>query len=198
VREQFVAYHSGDWERAVRLCTEARDHRIDARNLLEVAATSHTLAWTLRFLGRLDETEETMRRCLDFTAGNFLAAELIERTDIAIVCARTGRLDEAREHLGRCREIIGNGEDWRGRAGCVDWAAGVIAAAAGAMDEANQHFARAVQVLGRYESVIEWAEALYWWGRTLGLDEKLDEAIAMYERIGAGRPFIDRAEAARI
>jgi tetratricopeptide (TPR) repeat protein len=198
VRDQFVAYHAGDWERAVRLCTEARDHRIDARNLLEVAATSHTLAWTLRFLGRLDEVEAVMRRCLEFTAGNFLAGEVIERTDLAVVCATTGRIDEARDHVDICRKIVGNGEDWRGRAGCVDWAAGVTAAAAGAKDEAHESFGRAARTLERYESVIEWAEALYWWGRTLGRNEKLDEAIAIYERIGAGRPFIDRAEAARV
>ncbi len=202
IREQFVAYHNGAWERTADLCRTARDQRIDAHNRLEVAASSHTLAWTLRLLGKITEAEEVMRSCLEFTTGRFAAAELIERADIAVACAATGRVDEAQAHIEKCRTLISTGEDWRGRAGWVDWADGVTSAAAGAVDAANEKFGRAAQTLERYESVIENAEVLVWWARTLrgwgeaaSSDDKLNEAIAIYERIDAGRRFVDRAEA---
>jgi class 3 adenylate cyclase/tetratricopeptide (TPR) repeat protein len=204
VREQFLTYHNGNWERTAALCRTARDHRIDARNLLEVAATSHTLAWTLRLLGRFDEAEEVLRACLTFAADNFLAAEVIERIDLGVICATTGRIDEAREHVARCRKIVSSGENWRGRAGLVEWSAGVTEAADGAFDVADSCFGRSIEILRRYESVIEEAEVFYWWGkasiasgdRASGSD-KLNAATAIYRRIGAGQPFIDRVDAAR-
>ncbi|HYZ93874.1 MAG TPA: AAA family ATPase [Actinomycetota bacterium] len=204
VREQFLTYHNGEWERTAELCRTARDHRIDARNLLEVAATSHTLAWTLRLLDQFDEAEGVLRGCLDFSGGNFLAAEVIERIDLAVACATTGRVEEAREHVDRSRKIVSSGENWRGRAGHVEWSAGVTEAAAGSLELAEASFRRGVELLQRYESVVEEAETFYWWGRTLidagrrasGI-EKLDTAASIYERIGAGRPFLDRVDAAR-
>ncbi len=204
VRDQFLAYHMGEWEKTAELCRVARDHRIDAHNRLEVVATSHTMAWTMRLLGRFDETESIMRSCLEFTEGAFVAAELIERADIAVACATTGRIDEAQSHIDRCRAVVSSGEDWRGRAGWIDWAEGVTSAAAGSLDEAQTSFSRAVDTLGRYESAIEQAETYYWWGRALIASgdntagaTRIDESIEIYERIGAGRRFIERADALR-
>jgi class 3 adenylate cyclase/tetratricopeptide (TPR) repeat protein len=203
VRAQYLEYHVGNWRRTAELGREAVTHRIDAANRLEVAATSHTLAWTLRLQNRLPEAEAVLRDCLPYTTGMLLAAELMERPEIAVACVRTGRIGEARAEVDRCREIIGNGEDWKGRAGWVDWAAGVLAAADDP-SAAAAYFAHAADTLGRHECVIEQAEVLYWWGLTLvetgdatDGNNRLDAAIEIYRRAGAGQPFIDRALAAR-
>jgi tetratricopeptide (TPR) repeat protein len=204
VRDQFLTYHLGNWRRTEELGREAVTHRIDAANRLEVAATSHTLSWALRLQGRLTEAETVLRDCLPYTSGMLLAAELIERPEIAVACARSGRLDEAHAELARCREITSSAEDWKGRAGSVDWAAGVVEAATGANTDAAASFARAVDTFARYECVIEQAETLYWWGLTLteasepqAAANRIDAAVEIYERAGAGRPFIDRALAVR-
>src|SRR5262249_14197324 len=149
--------------------------------------------------------EGMLRRCVPFTENMLLPAELMERPEIAVICARGGRLDEAREQIVRCRQITDNGEDWKGRAGWVDWAAGVVDAACGDAAAAAASFGRAADALGRHECVIEQAEVLYWWGLTLAeagdrtaSSERIDAAIAIYERIRAGRPFVERARAVRV
>ena len=141
---------------------------------------------------------EVCSRAFDFTDGCFAAAEVIERTEIAVACAATGRLDEA-ERSREMPQDLRLGEDWRGRAGSVDWADGVTAATGGTVDRADvvrtgRRHARAVR------SVIEQAEALVWWARSLeaGASRRpartAPRAIGIYERIGAGRRFIERAE----
>jgi class 3 adenylate cyclase/tetratricopeptide (TPR) repeat protein len=193
VREQFLEYHLGNWKRTEQLGREAVSHRIDAANRLEVAATSHTLSWTLRLQDRPADAEEVLRACLPFTSGMLLAAELMERPEIAVICACTNRIDEARRQVARCREIVSNGEDWKGRAGWVDWADGVLAAVEGDATRADACFARAADALHRHECVVEEAEVLYWWGLTRGVPEKIGAAVDIYERFGIGRPFVERA-----
>src|SRR5262249_35076880 len=110
---------------------------------------------------------------------------------------------EARANLARCREITAAGGDWRGVGGLVSLSEAAIAAAEQKFIDADRHFADALQVIRRY--AIRWIEgpALCDWGRALagaGLRdralEKFDQAIELYRRVGAGRPWIDRAEAA--
>ena len=55
---------------------------------------------------------------------------------MALICANTSRAADAREHLERCHEIIGNGEDWLGLVGVVACDDAVVAAAEGIYEEA--------------------------------------------------------------
>jgi non-specific serine/threonine protein kinase len=115
-----------------------------------------------------------------------------------------GRIEEARANLARCQEIMAAGEDWRGVAGLVSLSEAAIAAAEQKFEDADRHFADALQVIRRY--TIRWIEgpALCDWGCALAAAgqrnralEKFDEAIKLYRRVGAGQPWIDRAEAER-
>ena len=96
------------------------------------------------------------------------------------------------------------GEDWRGVVGLVSLSEAALAAAEQRFEDADRHFAEALRVIRRY--AIRWIEgaALCDWGRALSMGgrpdralEEFDEAIELYRRVGAGQPWIDRAEAGR-
>ncbi|MGC2304395.1 ATP-binding protein [Candidatus Binatus sp.] len=118
--------------------------------------------------------------------------------------AEMGFPERAHPHLTRCREILGNGEDWRGLAGKVARAEAVVAAAEGKCDDAERQFEKAIEIFRRYHVPFEEAETLHYWGRALSAsgehgraNEKLDAAIESYRRCGAGERWVERVEADR-
>ena len=113
-----------------------------------------------------------------------------------------GRPERAAEHLEICRKIIAAGEDWKGRAGLVDRAEGILAAAEG-RPFAN-HFEKAIAVFKRYSSPSEQAETLVSWGRALLCDDNrkdaaamFDAAIAIHRRCGVGDGYLKFIEKRR-
>jgi len=121
------------------------------------------------------------------------------RQCLAHVLADMGRTDEARSELGRCREIMSAGEDWRGLAGLVEWSEAAIAVAEQRFEDADHHFAGAIEIIRRYSMRNHEGPALCEWGRALHAAgdcdralEKFDEAIELYRRVGAGQSWIDR------
>jgi tetratricopeptide (TPR) repeat protein len=159
-------------------------------------------------LGRLHRTREEYRQArkvcnhtLSFALKNGdVAHELRTRAELALICAALGVTPEAIRHLARCREILDAGEDWRGLAGSVARAEAVVAAAEGKLNDAAAAFERAIAIYRRYSLPWEEAEAFYLWGRALldagetsSADQKLESAIEIYRRIGAGQAWIDRA-----
>lgn len=96
------------------------------------------------------------------------------------------------------------GENWCGLAGFVVLAEAVLAAAEGRPKDAGAQFEKAADTFRRYQVPFEEADALYYWARALNAsgeyaraNEKLDAAIAIYQRWGAGERWIERAEKAR-
>jgi class 3 adenylate cyclase len=205
VRRQFLTYFDGEWDACIDVLKEEHAHRRAAGNWLELGATGRTFVTALRTRGELERVEAVMRESLDHAvAGGVVYREVVERPEIAAALAVTGRSDDAHAEVARCRQIMANGEDWRGLAGWVDWAEGVVAAHAGRASEADGFFRRAADTLHTYESAWEEAETYYWWGRTLrdngdraSASDRFDAATAIYERIEARRPFIDRVRSAR-
>jgi hypothetical protein len=72
------------------------------------------------------------------------------------------------------------------------------------VDEADAAFGRAQDVFGRYRLPCDEADALHAWGRALALardrpaaTEKLDEALTILRRLGAGPPWLERVDADR-
>jgi tetratricopeptide (TPR) repeat protein len=112
--------------------------------------------------------------------------------DLARVRAETGRLEDARAHVERCREIAGRGEDWRGRLGIAMVAEAVVLAAEQRPDEADARFRAAHEILERYGLVAERAECLHEWGRATGAAERFEEALELYRRHGAGAAWLER------
>jgi tetratricopeptide (TPR) repeat protein len=132
---------------------------------------------------------------------NKLPHQLGHRTLLALIYATTNRPKLAYEHLARCREIVGNGEDWRGSIGLVARAEAVVASAEGKYEDAEAQFERSVQIFRRYRVRFREAEALHYWGRALNAsgehsraNEKLDAAIEIYRRCGAGERWVERVE----
>ena len=132
--------------------------------------------------------------------------EFYSRAELSLLCAQTGRLSEAGLHLARCREILADGEDWRGLAGRAFLAEAVLAAGSGRHEEAEAHFSRAVERFHNLTLPWDEAEAFEMWAgacqrfhrgrsRRSFISEKLGSARAVYERIGAGQPWLDRLDA---
>jgi hypothetical protein len=114
--------------------------------------------------------------------------------DLARVRVETGRVEDARACISRCEEIVGRGEDWRGRRGVAMVAEAVVLAAEARADEADARFAAAHEILGRYGLVGERAECLHEWGRATGSRERIEEAVELYRRHGAGPAWIKHVE----
>jgi len=109
------------------------------------------------------------------------------------------KLDAAESALKQLREILSSRENWAGHPGRLSLAEALVAGARGELEPAERHFAAAQEVFQRYELPFEEAECLYSWGRALceaGLRgqslEKLDGALAVYRRIGAGSAWLER------
>jgi len=108
------------------------------------------------------------------------------------------RLDEAAEQIARCQQIMTSGEDWRGLAGNVAIAEGVVAAERGNYDIAYKHFESALAIHQRYH--LAWGEAhtLQYWGRALAAAgdraraaKKFDAALENHRSRGVGPRFLE-------
>jgi len=190
----------GAWEAALeaQLATIANSRRSGNRYVVSSFSTLGARARLL--LGLLDEAETGLQEALELAVdGPHVPLELRARVELAVLLAQAGRAAEAAPHLERLHAILAGGEDWRGAAGKAEQAEGAVAAALGRRKEAADHFARAVEILQRYANSLAEAEVLVAWGRML-LDAgdgpaavvRLDEAAAIYERIGAGQRWAER------
>ena len=161
------------------------------------------LAKIRQILGDLAGAERLGRFAIE-KAKREVPGELHAGSLLAGIYAEMGYPGRAQPHLTRCREILGNGEDWRGLAGKVARAEAVVAAAEGKYQHAEAQFEKAVEIFRRYHVPFEEAEALHYWGRALSAsddhgraNEKLDAAIEIYRRCGAGERWVQRVEADR-
>ncbi len=118
--------------------------------------------------------------------------QIIEQTDEA---QRIGILKTRAPGFSRPRF-------WRGLAGKVSLAEAVVAAAEGKYEEAEAQFEKSIQIFRRYHVPFEEAEALHYQGRALNAsgelaqaNEKLDAAIEIFRRCGAGERWVERVEA---
>jgi DNA-binding CsgD family transcriptional regulator len=200
-----IAFRRGDWDRAEALWLAALEGHRRTGSRWSQADFAAWLARLHRARGQDGPAEELLREALTIAQdGGAMAIELWVRPDLAAVCAQTGRLPEAHEHLTRCREIMGTREDWRGLAGRVALAEGAVAAAAGDLGTAER---RCEDALGTARLVgLPWdeAEALCARGRVLArsgqrrpADASFDEARAIYRRHGAGERWLERVDALR-
>jgi non-specific serine/threonine protein kinase len=125
------------------------------------------------------------------------------RPELALLYADMNRIEKAVPHVVRCREILSEGEDWRGLVGEVVRAEAVVAAVNKKFDDAEQKFEKAFRILRRYSVGWEEAETLYRWGRALMTAgdrsravEKFEAAAEVYRNCGAGQRWIERVLAA--
>ena len=179
-----AAYQSlGDRPAAARTHSRLGMHLTTYPATLDVAAgLAHYQA------AEADLARQPVRRQLGYLyVGMAMAAVFGVRT--ALLAAGSGQLEEGRAQLARCREIIQAGEDWRGLAGRVDLAAGMLAAAEGMPRKSGEAFASAVNTFHRYACSWDEAQARSLWARALPAEASGQHkaAAALYRRIGASR-----------
>jgi class 3 adenylate cyclase len=189
-----------DWDVAEPMLQKLLDHW-EARGVRsQIGVQTEALGRVRYYRGNLDGAIETFSYgAMQATEQGFAGYELYNRLDLALVLGERGKADDAEPHAARCREILSNGEDWRGRAGHLMQVEAVIAAAAGRPADAQAHFEAALEAFRRYEVPWREADTLISWGTALlragdrgEALEKLDAAIAIYRRIGASSQWLER------
>ena len=191
-----LAYWSGDWEQAEAAWTAAKDRDTRAGDRLDGTLNAYWLGRVRRLLGACEAAKDALDEGLAVALqGPQLPAEVMLRTELAVLAADSGRLEAGRAELARCHEITGTGEDWRGLAGRVALAAGMLATAEGRPKEAGEAFAAAVKTFHAYACSWDEAEARCAWAKALpaGAGRHLETATSLYRRIGAGRRWVDWA-----
>ncbi len=195
-----LALKDGDWERAETVWTATVASVRRMGNRYNEWDSIYRLGVLYRLRGDGARADAALAQVLGLAEeGQSQFVELLARLQLALLCAETDRLADAKQHLTRCRAIMANEEEWRACAGRLALAAAMIAAMEGQVQQAEALFARAVQTLRRYTLVWEEAEALHLWGRALlaagrrvQAGEKLAAALALYEEHGAGEPWRER------
>jgi tetratricopeptide (TPR) repeat protein len=197
--EARFSFYLGDWRRAELILEQAMNEELQADRLLRFCICGQLAARILRSQGRTAEAESILQKTLAIcVTSSATLIELAVQQELALVCTDTGRLEQARLHIERCREIQSNGEDWRGLATNTMRAEAVLATAETRLEDAQGQFAKAVEVYRHYLLPFEEAETMHWWGRAVlaagepvRAVEKFDAAIEIYRSRGAGARFIE-------
>ena len=194
----------GDWswagtdaEQAAEAAQLRGDRHIHALCLSRAADT-------LRLAGAAAAAEAAARAALGLLPGErYPLLELRYRSSLALLLAETCRPAEARAEVERCRAMVANGEDWRGPLGTVERADAATLAAEGNLAAASPRFEQALGIFQQYGLVWEEAETRLVWGCFLFSGGKPERerakqhfaaATAIYQRIGAGEPWIQRVQ----
>jgi tetratricopeptide (TPR) repeat protein len=199
-----IVFYEGDWKSAQELLEEEVGWARNASSRWNEVNSLRSLMEVLRIEGDLDGAAACFSRARGLYASDDLFWDIRLCPQAVFLLVDAGRPEEAHPHLQRCREILGQGENWLGSSGAIWRAEAMVAAATGQFREADTHFATAVEIFKRY--CLPWAEAetLHYWGLAFNkageyspANEKFDGAIDIYRRHGAGQRWIDRTEAAR-
>ena len=190
----------GDLEAADALAaTHARDQPADRQPLgrVGVAPPARPRRALRGEHGR--ERSSSSQAALDIVVdGGAPYFELWVRPDLARALAELGRVQEAREHVDRCRAIVAGGEDWRGRAGVVALADAIVLAHEGRAADAERVFADGRAVLARHGLRGEEADA----PAPVGPPARRRPSDStrrpqLYRRHDAGRLWLERVAADR-
>lgn len=204
ILDGMLAFRLGDWERAEAVWIEGLDRCRKAGARGPACDYIASLAALHLARGQQAQAAALLLQILEISLdAPQVQLELQTRASLMSLYAEMACLEQAQPHVARCREILSEGEDWRGLTGHVARAEAVVAAADGRLDEPEEHFCKADQIFQYYHLPWEEAENCLYWGLALKAtgdsraNEKFGAAIAIYRRHGAGQRWIDRVEAAR-
>jgi len=194
-----LLFIEGDWELADQTLTVRSERSRTGGNRHNEWWVAHSLAWLHRLSGERGQTAQFLQRALEIAVeGGDICFELRTRPLLATTAADAGNVGEALQHLERCHQIVGAGENWFGIAGSVERAEAVVAAAQGEYPAAEGYFEKAIATFQCYCLPWEEADTLQYWGRALlaageraRAVEKFDGAIEIYRSRGAGTRFIE-------
>jgi DNA-binding SARP family transcriptional activator len=156
VSRRMLTFLDGDWTRAERDWAAALRRDEEVGDFHDAALNARWLGGVRRLLGDQEGAVAALRRAVEIgVEGPQVPTELAARAELAQVLDDRA---EAAAQLERCDEILAAGEDWRGLAGVVELARGVVTGA----DDAYQ---RAVEIFTTYRLSWRRAAALKTWGR---------------------------------
>jgi hypothetical protein len=193
VARRLLLLLDGDWEAAEQSLAAAVDRDEQAGDLQDATFNGRWLAQARLLLNRADDATAALERALACAVdGPQVPSELLIRAELARVLAAQGDRAGAADHLTRCDEIVGVGEDWRGVVGVIDLARGAVASVKGHRRQSDVAHARALEVFGAYQLPWRRAEALRAWAQSLQAAGHADEAaekrraaLTAYEALGA-------------
>ena len=191
----------GEWEAVAALMDEEADKLNATGDNIHGALY---LSWWaglvyLLFLRDYARAERLFKFGLDNgDRGPVVFLEMRARPWLARVYVAMNRLDAAAGQVARCRQIMADGEDWRGLVGTVARAEASIEAARGNYESASLLLESALTIHRRYHAALEESDALTQWGGALALAgdreraaEKFDAAIEKYRSCGVGPRLIE-------
>jgi class 3 adenylate cyclase/tetratricopeptide (TPR) repeat protein len=190
-----IALGEGRWETALQVLENSLHVARESGNRLYETTDASRIAEVLRLLKRPADAEKMLQLSLPAQGELHVAQELRSRCQLALLLGENGRAGDGRAQVERCREIIGNGEDWGGDAHAVELADGVVSALEGHLDSAERLFDSAAEGFRRQGLPWEEAETLHLRGRAvvgLRIGDRsealavLDAARQSYTRLGAG------------
>jgi tetratricopeptide (TPR) repeat protein len=197
-----IAIFDGDFEGAIERHRTMIEWGRRTGHLWDVVTSLPALASTLRLAGDPKQALELIDDAIQMYDPTDYWLESGVRPLAATLEIEAGRPERADAHLQVCRDILAQGEDWRGREGLIERVEGRLAAAQ--RRPFASHFEKAVAISKRYSLPLEEADTLSSWGSALlstgnraKADAKFDAAIAIYRSCGAGQRWIDRVEAQR-
>jgi tetratricopeptide (TPR) repeat protein len=199
-----IAFFGGDWDSALELLHEDLDWARNASSRWNELNALSILMDTFRIKGDFDGAMSCFAQARRMFGPDNQFCELRLRSRAVLLFVDGGRPEMAVEHLQYCRAILAHGENWLGHTGVVRRGEAMVAAANADFGEADRHFASAVEISKQYGLPWDEAETLHYWGKALTVAGehsraagKLDAAIEIYRRHGAGQRWIDRVEADR-
>ena len=201
--EPILGLWGGHWDAVDALALRVIDTSRRNGNRWDEWASFHLAARVAYLRGDCERAGELLESALPIvTDGGADYFAMWVLPDLARVRAETGRVEDARAHVERFREILDRGEDWRGRRGIASVAEAVVLSAEERAGEADARFRAAHEILERYGLACDRAECLHEWGRARaragdasGAAERLEAARDLYRHHGAGAAWIERVEA---
>ncbi len=203
IAKRLLLLLDGDWEGAEQALATAVDRDEQAGDLQDAAFHARRQAQARLLLGQHEGAVAALERALARAVhGPQVPSELLIRAELARVLAVHGDRAGAAAHLGRCDEIVGAGEDWRGVVGVVELARAAVASVRGHRRQSDGAYARALEAFRTFRQPWLRADALHTWAQSLLAAGDADEAAdrhraswAAYDELGAAprwrRPLAD-------
>jgi len=144
--------------------------------------------------GKIIAAKEHLQKSLNMAeAGGGEHDELVSHALLAEVTAMEGELEEAKAHFHKAKEILSNGEDWRGVAAQVHLAEAIVITAEKKWQEAEEAFKKTLEIYRQYPFPYFEAKCRFEWGqmyvsrnrsgdRERGM-QLLDEALGIFQKI---------------
>jgi tetratricopeptide (TPR) repeat protein len=199
-----IALREGDWDGAQALMQQFLDWTRAAGDKYASFDTLNHIVEICYLTGDYDGALAALPEVLGTYQSADQFCEMRTRPTATLLALEFGKTDEAVEHLEICRRIAHQGEDWLGWMGSVTRAEAALAAAECRIEDAANSFEDSIRIFKKFGLIWDAADTLHLWGRVFlrtakhaSALEKLDGAIDLYRRYGAGQRWIERVEADR-